>query len=101
MYWFGIAILAAFSLGLSLFMRLERAAPRRLPRDVGHWQRGDDRPEDGDGAYSEARLWFYEGDWLRPHKLVEQTRIRAENDGRILRTLPERVVEAWRGRVDR
>jgi hypothetical protein len=100
MSWLGIAILAVFSLGLSLFMRLELPAPRRLPSDVGRWQRDAQRKSDGDASYRERRLWFYEGGWLRPHRLVEQIRLRAKTDGRILETEPDRVVEQWRGRVE-
>jgi hypothetical protein len=100
MSWLGIAILILFSLGLSWFMRFERSLPRRLPEEVGHWQRDDHRGGDADGTYGEKRLWFYEGGWWRPHRLVEQARIRDQSDGRIVRTLPERLVDQWRGRVE-
>lgn len=98
MSWLGIAILTLFSLGLSLFMRLERGAPRELPADLGQWKR-DEPPADGGATYQERRLWFQEGGWFRPHRLVEQTRVRRASDGKILQTLPDRVVERWRGRV--
>lgn len=97
--WLGIAILATFSLGLSLFMRLEPGKPRRLPKGIGQWQRSDDASEP-DGTYEETRLLLYEGGWLRPHRLVQQRRVRVEADARILRVLPERVVDRWRGRFE-
>jgi len=101
MSWLGIAILTVFSLGLSLFMRLERPVPRRLPANVGQWGREGSARDDEASTYRERRLWLYEGDWLRPHRLVEQIRVRSEADDRILRTLPDRVVERWRGRIER
>jgi hypothetical protein len=97
--WLGIAILLAFSLGLSLFMRLEPTKPRKRPAHLGEWQRQDGDPGESKDTYLERRLWLYDGGFLRPHRLVEQTRVRAQSDGRILRTLPERLVERWRGRA--
>lgn len=99
MSWLGIAILLALSLGLSLFMRLEPGKPRQRPAQLGQWRRDDGASEATESAYLEKRLWLYDGGWLRPHRLVEQSRVRAESDGRILRTLPERLVERWRGRA--
>jgi hypothetical protein len=97
--WLGIAILLAFSLGLTLFMRLEPGKPRKRPPQLGEWQRREGAPGEPEAAYLERRLWLYDGGWLRPHRLVEQSRVRAESDGRILRALPERLVERWRGRA--
>lgn len=97
--WLGIAILATFSLGLSLFMRLEPGKPRRLPKGVGQWQRSDDASE-GEGTYVETRLLLHERGWLRRHRLVQQCRVRSEADARILRVLPERVVDRWWGRFE-
>jgi hypothetical protein len=100
--WLGIAILTAFSIALSLFMRLERSKPRQLPADIGQWGTTDARaPTDGavdtaNGEHIECRLWLYEGGWLRPHRLVAQRRIRGRG-GKILRTFPERLVATWRG----
>lgn len=97
MSWLGIAVFVVFSLGLGWFMRRQPGKPRPLPPDVGQWQRAQALPDEPEPSYVEQRLWLHEGGLIRPHRLIEQRRVRAERDGRILRTLPERLVDQWRG----
>ena len=93
--WLGIAILVAFSLGLNLFMRLERREKQRdLPEHLGRWVR--DPTEVEAEIYSERRALLVAGGLLRKTRLIEQCRTRRSTDGEILDVLPERTLDAWR-----
>lgn len=96
--WLGIAILLAFSLGLSLFMRLDfsRGAKRSLPPNLGNWEPCPEAPEgESEGILEERRWIVIEGGLFRKHQLVEQRRTRRLHDGEILRVAPQKVVERW------
>jgi hypothetical protein len=91
--WLGVAILVSFSLGLTLFMRLDFSTRRELPKDLGRWQvlPGETWP-DHPGARVERRVVLVEGGLLRRHRLVEQRRVRSET-GEVLAIMQERTLE--------
>lgn len=95
--WLGIGIFAAFSLALTLFMRLERRPSPPLPSNLGRWEPCGEpaaRATDGVPVYEERRLWLYERTLLGGTRLVEQRRVRRAVDHEIVEVLPERPVRA-------
>lgn len=96
--WLGIALLATFSLGLSLFMRLEwNKAPREEPPDFERWVRCDESVSGSVDTVVERRVLRVERGWLRRRVLVEQRRVRRLSDGVIVKVLPERRSRVGKG----
>lgn len=113
--WLGIAILVVFSLGLSLFMRLDfsRRSEPALPVNLGIWEPCDEVParlgargeanddladEEGSAEIvEERRIILAEGGLFRRHRLLEQRRTRRVRDGEILRVEAPRVLKRWYG----
>lgn len=88
--WLGVAILLAFSLGLNLFMRLERKPQAKVPDELLRWTRVTDS-ELPEGHYLERRVVELEGRGFTGARLVEQRRIRHSSDDRIVEILQERA----------
>lgn len=87
--WLGIGILLAFSLGLSLFMRLERKPPPEPAPELRVWTRveSSDLPPD---ITLERRVVQLEARGFGASRWVEQRRTRRTTDGAIVAILDER-----------
>lgn len=85
--WLGIGVLALFSLGLSLFMRLERKPQPQPPEHLRRWGRVASMP---DGAtYVERRVVELPRRGFGRSRWVEQRRVRRASDDAILEVLGE------------
>ncbi len=95
--WLGVGILVCFSLGLTLFMRLDFGRSSvELPRDLGRWTVVPGESDSGHpGAVVERRVLLVEGGLFRRHRLVEQRRARMADTGEVLLVLPERTLRRW------
>ncbi len=89
--WFGIGLLLAFSVSVSLFSQLHsgRWRGRELPAGMGQWRVDPPTP---DGHAREQRLVLQDAPWPRRKRLVEQTRIRKLSTGKLIGPANERVV---------
>ena len=87
--WLGILILLAFSLGLNLFMRLEKRPAVALPDELRQWTRV---PCDGISPelYLERRVLEVERRGFGSRRWVEQRRLRRHSDHSIVEVLEER-----------
>lgn len=109
--WLGIAILVVFSLGLSLFMRLDftGGSGPALPESLGIWEpcvevapcveggarESPVRDVGSTETVEERRVVVVEGGLFRRHQLIEQRRTRRVRDGEILRVEAPRVLKRW------
>lgn len=101
--WLGIGIFVAFSVVLTLFMRLERRPGGSLPPNLGRWERYGEPSagvEDGVVVYEERRLWLHDAKLWCGSRLVEQRRIRRASDHEIVEVLPERPVRKGSASAD-
>lgn len=87
--WLGIGILLAFSLGLSLFMRLEGKERPRVPDELQVWHR-QAPTEPNEPTYVERRVVQLPSRGFKAARWVEQRRVRRKADDELVEVLPER-----------
>jgi hypothetical protein len=92
--WFGIAVLLAFSVAVSLFSQLHggRFSKKALPKELGSWVVLEEGP-----LKKERRILLQQHTWPRRSVLVEQLRERDSATGKLVGVPSERVLERFWG----
>jgi len=87
--WLGIGILLVFSVGLSLFMRLEGKEQPRVPDELRVWHRQTPAGPHED-TYVERRVVQLPSRGFKAARWVEQRRVRRSDDDTVVEVLRER-----------